>query len=134
MADQSLLALGLTCLAGLSTGIGSLIGLSSRRFSSQFLTLSLGFSAGAMVYVSLVEILPKARLSLEPLLGLRLGYASTVLAFFAGIVLMGLVDAMISSNMTLLDVQWLTPHLQSLGVIELPRTAYLDRLSQAISP
>jgi leucyl/phenylalanyl-tRNA--protein transferase len=47
---------------------------------------------------------------------------------------MGLVDAMISSNMTLLDVQWLTPHLQSLGVIELPRTAYLDRLSQAISP
>ncbi len=98
MADQSLLALGLTCLAGLSTGIGSLIGLSSRRFSSQFLTLSLGFSAGAMVYVSLVEILPKARLSLEPLLGLRLGYASTVLAFFAGIVLMGLVDALLPAH------------------------------------
>jgi leucyl/phenylalanyl-tRNA--protein transferase len=50
------------------------------------------------------------------------------------VALMGLVDAMISSNMTLLDVQWLTPHLQSLGVIELPRRAYLDRLSQAISP
>jgi leucyl/phenylalanyl-tRNA---protein transferase len=44
------------------------------------------------------------------------------------------VDAMISSNMTLLDVQWLTPHLQSLGVIELPRSEYLDRLSRAISP
>jgi leucyl/phenylalanyl-tRNA--protein transferase len=47
---------------------------------------------------------------------------------------MGLVNAMISAQMTLLDVQWLTPHLQSLGVIELSRTEYLNRLSQAISP
>lgn len=98
LLDQSLLALGLTVLAGLSTGIGSLIGLGSRRFGSEFLTLALGFSAGAMVYVSLVEILPKARLSLEPALGLRLGYGAAVLAFFAGIVLMAWVDHLLPAH------------------------------------
>ncbi len=32
----------------------------------------------------------------------------------------------------LLDVQWLTPHLASLGAIELPRPEYLDRLAAAL--
>ena len=90
--DRSAMALGLTLLAGLSTGIGSLIGLGSRPSSHRFLTLALGFSAGAMVYVSLVEILPKARLVLVPLLGARLGYAAAVLGFFVGIVSMALID------------------------------------------
>jgi ZIP family zinc transporter len=85
-------ALGLTLLAGLSTGIGSLIGLGSSRNNRTFLTLSLGFSAGAMVFVSLVEILPKARLVLTPLLGQRGGYGAALLAFFAGMAAMALVD------------------------------------------
>ena len=89
------MALGLTFLAGLSTGIGSLIGLGSRPTSRRFLTLSLGFSAGAMVYVSLVEILPKARLVLVPLLGPRLGYAAAVLGFLLGIVIMALIDRLL---------------------------------------
>lgn len=32
----------------------------------------------------------------------------------------------------LLDVQWWTPHLGSLGVIEVPRADYLDQLAQAL--
>jgi leucyl/phenylalanyl-tRNA--protein transferase len=32
----------------------------------------------------------------------------------------------------LLDVQWSTPHLASLGVVELSRVAYLRRLSRAL--
>ena len=32
----------------------------------------------------------------------------------------------------LLDVQWLTPHLASLGAVELPRAAYLRRLEVAL--
>lgn len=91
-AGNSEWALGLTVLAGLSTGIGSLIGLGSSRSNRSFLTLSLGFSAGAMVYVSLVEILPKARLVLTPLLGQRGGYGAAVLAFFTGMAAMALVD------------------------------------------
>lgn len=33
----------------------------------------------------------------------------------------------------LLDVQWRTPHLASLGVIEMPRAVYLARLSAALA-
>lgn len=97
-AHNTSFALGLTLLAGLSTGIGSVLGLSSRRFSATFLTLSLGFSAGAMIYVALVEILPKAREALQPLLGDGLGYAAAVLAFFAGVALTALVDRLVPAH------------------------------------
>lgn len=105
MIEHSQLALTLTFLAGLTTGVGGLIGLSSRRFSTEFITMALGFSAGAMVYVSLVEILPKARLALQPLLGAQLGYGCTVLAFFAGILLMALVDGLFPTHPAVESIQ-----------------------------
>jgi ZIP family zinc transporter len=105
LIEHSQLALTLTFLAGLTTGIGGLIGLSSRRFSTEFITMALGFSAGAMVYVSLVEILPKARLALQPLLGAQLGYGCTVLAFFAGILLMALVDGLLPTHPAIESIQ-----------------------------
>jgi ZIP family zinc transporter len=92
VVSNSQWALALTLFAGLSTGIGSLIGLGPSRNNRSFLTLSLGFSAGAMVYVSFVEILPKARLVLTPLLGRQGGYGAAVAAFFTGILAMALVD------------------------------------------
>ena len=67
--------------------------------------MALGFSAGAMVYVSLVEILPKARLALQPLLGAQLGYGCTVLAFFAGILLMALVDGLLPTHPAIESIQ-----------------------------
>ena len=63
--DSSFLpAFGMTLLAGLSTGIGSLIALLWRHTNRKFLSVALGFSAGVMIYVSLVEILDKARTAL----------------------------------------------------------------------
>jgi len=59
------LAFILTLFAGLATAIGGLIGISPRQLTPKFLSISLGFSAGVMVYVSLVEILPKSRQALE---------------------------------------------------------------------
>ncbi|MGI6438590.1 MAG: hypothetical protein ACOX0D_11265 [Sphaerochaeta sp.] len=56
-----LIAFGLTLFAGLSTGIGSLMSFFSKEFSPKFLAASLGFSAGVMIYVSLVEIFVEAR-------------------------------------------------------------------------
>ena len=32
----------------------------------------------------------------------------------------------------MLDVQWQTPHLATLGVVRLPRAAYLAELEQAL--
>lgn len=49
------------------------------------------------------------------------------------IALMTLVDALREQSFILLDVQWRTDHLASLGVIEIPRRLYLQRLAQAIA-
>ena len=32
-----------------------------------------------------------------------------------------------------IDVQFLSPHLQSMGAIEIPRGEYLDRLREAVA-
>jgi leucyl/phenylalanyl-tRNA--protein transferase len=50
------------------------------------------------------------------------------------VALMHLVDTMNQDGMTLLDVQWLTPHLESLGAVEISRSEYLHRLSVALNP
>jgi len=96
--DHDLLfAFGLTLLAGLSTGVGSLVGFASKRFHPKFLAGALGFSAGVMIYVSLIEIFGKARGSLTAVYGEKQGYSMTVAAFFAGIALIALIDKMIPS-------------------------------------
>ena len=90
-------AIGLTVLAGLSTGIGSMMAFFSKKFNPKFLAASLGFSAGVMIYVSLVEIFFKAKDSLMNLYGNKQGYWFTILAFFAGIALIALIDKLVPS-------------------------------------
>jgi ZIP family zinc transporter len=63
-AGTVLFAFSLTLMAGLSTGIGSALAFFAKTTNTRFLTASLGFSAGVMIYVSLVEIFVKARESL----------------------------------------------------------------------
>lgn len=48
------------------------------------------------------------------------------------VALVHVVDWLRDTGATLLDVQWSTPHLASLGVVEIPRTEYLRRLADAI--
>jgi ZIP family zinc transporter len=78
-------ALLLTLLTGLSTGIGSLLGLLNRSFNPRLLALSLSFSAGVMIQVSFLEIFPKARTTLSAALGVRAGYVWTTIALMAAI-------------------------------------------------
>jgi len=80
-------ALGLTLLAGLSTGIGSTIAYFIRRPKIAYLSFSLGLSAGVMIYVSFVELLPSATS--------RVGEPLSVLFFFLGIAFIGLVDQLV---------------------------------------
>lgn len=90
-------AFALTLFAGLSTGIGSMMAFMSRKFNPRFLAGSLGFSAGVMIYVSLVEIFMKARESLMVFYGEDTGYLYTVIAFFCGIALIALIDRLVPS-------------------------------------
>lgn len=85
----------LTLLAGLSTGIGGVIALISKRTNTKFLSLCLSFSAGVMIYISFVEIFAKANESLEDVHGYELGLLITSVAFFAGIGLIALIDKII---------------------------------------
>ena len=48
------------------------------------------------------------------------------------VALVHLVDWLRTTGATLLDVQWKTDHLASLGVIEIPRSDYLRRLHEAV--
>ena len=92
-----LFAFGLTLFAGLSTGIGSVIAFFTKRTNSRFLSMALGFSAGVMIYVSLVEIFSKARDSLSAELGAAKGFWFTTIAFFGGMLFIGLIDKFVPS-------------------------------------
>jgi leucyl/phenylalanyl-tRNA--protein transferase len=48
------------------------------------------------------------------------------------VALVGLVERLRATGAVLLDVQWLTPHLASLGAVEMSRAEYLERLSAAL--
>jgi ZIP family zinc transporter len=90
-----LLAFSLTLVAGLSTGIGSAIAFFAKKTNTRFLAVSLGFSAGVMIYVSMVEIFTKARLALIADHGDFTGTLITVAAFFGGMLLIALIDKFI---------------------------------------
>jgi ZIP family zinc transporter len=94
-SHEILFALGLTVFAGFSTGIGSFLGLASRRYNPRFLSGALGFSAGVMIYVSFVEILPKAQESLALNYSDKMAQLLTVVSFFAGIAIIAFIDFLI---------------------------------------
>ncbi|MCT4552624.1 MAG: zinc transporter ZupT [Alphaproteobacteria bacterium] len=85
----------LTLFAGLSTGIGSSIAFFIKKANIKFLSVSLGFSAGVMIYVSLVEMLPEAQHIISNNLGGNLSEWITVGAFFFGVLLTAFIDMII---------------------------------------
>ncbi len=89
------IAVLLTTLAGLSTGIGSALAFLATNTNFRFISVATGFSAGVMLYVSFTEILDKAGASLASDLGERMGNWVTVLSFFAGIAVILLIDRFI---------------------------------------
>jgi len=80
-------ALGLTMVAGLSTGIGSAIAYFIKRPKIVYLAFALGLSAGVMVYISFMEMLPDAMETM--------GDGWALLVFFVGIAVMALVDLLV---------------------------------------
>jgi len=95
--NNILFAFSLTLFAGLSTGIGSAISLVAKRTNTAFLTVSLGFSAGVMIYVSFIEIFPKAREELVLSMGETAGTWLTVISFFGGMAIIAIIDKFIPS-------------------------------------
>jgi ZIP family zinc transporter len=87
MPPNVLPALLLTVFAGLSTGIGSAIAYFIKKPKIIYLSFSLGLSAGVMIYVSFVELLQGALVAI--------GQIQAVIAFFAGIAVIGIIDMLV---------------------------------------
>ena len=81
------LAFLLTVIAGLSTGIGSTIAFIFKKPNIRILCFSLGLSTGVMLYVSFIELLPDAIQ--------EIGDIWALYAFFAGLIIMGIIDILI---------------------------------------
>lgn len=88
-------ALGLTLMAGLATGLGSALAFFAKRTNLRLLAWSLAFSAGAMLCVSFMEILPKANASLTRSFGGSSAGWLAALGFFAGIIVMAIIDVLV---------------------------------------
>lgn len=63
--DNIGLAFSFTLLAGLTTAIGGCVAFFSQKNNLKVLSLGLGFSAGVMIFISLVDILPEAKAMLK---------------------------------------------------------------------
>lgn len=95
--EPVLVAFLVTLAAGLCTGIGSAFAFFTRHTNRALLSLALGFSAGVMIYVSFVEILPKARQSLLLAGESELRALSTAtIGFFAGMLLIAAIDRVVA--------------------------------------
>ncbi len=98
MDTQTILfAFALTLFAGLATGIGSALAFFAKKTNTKFLAIALGFSAGVMIYVSLIEIFVKAKIELVGELGESSGYWITTAAFFGGVLFIAIIDKLIPS-------------------------------------
>jgi len=93
--DNVTFAFLLTIGAGLATGIGAAIAFFSRSMSTRYLGALLGFSAGVMIYVSMMEILPKSIDTLTGELGTRSGSWLAIGSFFAGIAVIAIIDRLV---------------------------------------
>jgi leucyl/phenylalanyl-tRNA--protein transferase len=85
-----------------------------------------------------VEVFDRAGQLAGGLYGVRVGRLFAGESMFhaqrdaSKVALMALVQLMRDSGMQLLDVQWCTEHLASLGAIEVPRQEYLKLLASAL--
>jgi ZIP Zinc transporter. len=95
MAENVGIAFLFTLLAGLATGIGSLMAFFTKTTNTKFLSMALGFSAGVMIYISMIEIFAKAQTALVAELGNVAGNWATVGAFFGGMLFIALIDKLV---------------------------------------
>lgn len=98
MDNTIFIALLLSALAGGATAIGGLLAFFIKKKNLSALSLGLGFSAGVMIYVSFMEILPQATQTLQTLYGEQTGAWSGTGIFFGGIVLAWLIDTLLPSH------------------------------------
>lgn len=119
----------LSLLAGLATGIGSLIAMLVKKNDFKSLAFGLGLSAGVMIYISLVELLPKS----EQLLGHTLlpvpAKMFSFLMFFAGILIAGLIDYFVPDH---IEPGWIKNKIKGKETEEAEKHQHINKKTQGI--
>jgi ZIP family zinc transporter len=90
-------ALLLTAIAGSATGIGSALAYLTHHTRRNFLSISLGFSAGVMIYISFMELLATAQSSLVSSYGKIPGGLIAILSFLGGMMMIAVIDYLVPS-------------------------------------
>ena len=93
-----MIAFLLTTIAGVATGIGSLMALLVKKDNKKILPISMGFSAGVMIYVSLIEIFINSKDSLINSFGEFNGYLITIISFFCGMLLIMFINKVVPED------------------------------------
>lgn len=88
----------LSFLAGAATALGGALAFVIKKENLAALAVGLGFSAGVMLYVSFMEILPHAQTALTSLYGTQTGAWLAIGVFFGGIGLAWLIDRYLPSH------------------------------------
>lgn len=94
MTKDVILSLGLTTLVGLSMGLGSLLSFIVDETNKRFLALSLSFSAGIMIYVSFMAILPEGMELIESYTGQHSSLIALT-GFFGGMLITALMEKLV---------------------------------------
>ncbi|MCB1527179.1 MAG: zinc transporter ZupT [Hyphomicrobiaceae bacterium] len=94
-SEPVLIAFGVCAAAAAATILGSVFVLRANNANPRLLAFGLAFAGGAMVYVSLVEIFNKSVIAFTAGYGVKTGYAYATLAFFAGILMLAVIDRVI---------------------------------------
>lgn len=89
-----ILSFGLTLVVGLSMGVGSLLSFFVKETNRKFLSLSLSFSAGIMIYVSFMAILPEGMELIESHIG-EVGHFVALLGFFGGMFITAVLEKLV---------------------------------------
>lgn len=97
-ATSIIAALGLTLIAGMATAVGSLLTFFKKSTNVHVLSCALGLSAGVMVYVSFMDLLPHSASEISEIYPGKAGEWLTLAAFFGGIALIAIIDWLIPEN------------------------------------
>ena len=95
MDESVLFALGLSLVAGLATGVGSLIAFVTHRTQTSILSIGLGFSGGVMIYVSFMELFPSGLEVIQRFMPGKEGQLLGIAAFFGGMAFFALIDRLL---------------------------------------
>lgn len=98
MDNNIFIAFLMTAIAGLTTLVGTVMLFFMKKTNTKFLSASLGFSAGAMIFISFVDIIPKAKEQIMISYSEQKSLLFTVLAFFAGMLILAIIDKIIPED------------------------------------